>query len=66
MSDIKRKITDVLAYVLGIGGAVLVALEGLPEGSDWYVVVGVAGFAILSWFMGRNGDGSAKQVPSKV
>ncbi len=66
MNDIKRKLTDVLAYVLGIGGAIKLALEGLPDGSDWYVVIGVAGFAILSWFMGRNGDGSAKGVPSKV
>ncbi len=66
MNDLKRKLTDILAYVLGIGGVVVAALEGLPEGSDWYVVAGVAAFAILSWFMGRNGDGSAKSVPSKV
>ena len=66
MKDVKRVLTDILAYVLGIGSVVVVALEGLPDGSDWYVVVGVAAFAILSWFMGRNGDGSAKDVPSKV
>ena len=66
MNDLKRKLTDILAYVLGIGGAIGLAIEGLPDGSDWYVVAGVAAFAILSWFMGRNGDGSKKKVPTKV
>ena len=59
--DLKRIITDILAYVLAIGTAVAVAIEALPADSQWFVVVGVAAFAILSWFMGRNGNGTAKK-----
>jgi len=62
--DLKRIITDIIAYVLVIGDVVKVALEGMPDGSDWYLVVGVALAAILSWFMGRNGNLSKKAVPS--
>ena len=63
--DIKRIITDILAYVLAIGTAVAVAVEALPDNSQWFVVVGVAAFAILSWFMGRNGDGTSKERITK-
>jgi len=63
--DLKRIITDILAYVLAIGTAVAAAVEGLPDESQWFVVVGVAAFAILSWFMGRNGDGTKKERITK-
>ena len=66
MIDLKRKITDVLAYVLGVGYAIMTALEGIPDGSDWLIVVGVIIVAVVAWFTGRNGDGSKKAVPSKV
>ena len=66
MFDLKRIITDVLAYVLGIAGAAYTALEGIPDGSEWYVVLIAIVIAVVSWFNGRNADGSKKAVPSKV
>jgi len=66
MFDLKRIITDILAYVLVIGSVVAAALEGIPDGSDWYIVLLVIAFAIVSWLMGRNADGSKKAKPSKV
>lgn len=66
MRDLKRLITDILAYVLGIGTAISVALQTLPEDAQWYVVVVVLAMAVVSWFTGRNADGTKKSVPTKV
>ena len=64
--DLKRIITDVLAYVLGIGTAVSVAVAALPTDAQWYIVAIAIVVSVVSWFNGRNGDGTAKKVPSKV
>ena len=66
MRDYKRIITDVLAYILGVAGAAYTALEGVPHGAEWYVVLIAIVIAVVSWFNGRNADGSKKIVPSKV
>ena len=66
MFDLKRIITDILAYVLGIGTAISVAVAALPADAQWYIVAIAVVVAVVSWFNGRNGDGSKKSVPSKV
>jgi len=66
MFDLKRIITDILAYVLGVAGAISVALATLPPDAQWYIVAIALVVAVVSWFTGRNGDGSKKAVPSKV
>ena len=63
--DLKRIITDILAIVLGLGGVIAAAVEGIPDGSDWYIVGGVIIVAVISWFTGRNGDGSKKERITK-
>ena len=66
MFDLKRIVTDILAYVLGVAGAAYTALEGVPDGAEWYVVAIAIVVAVVSWFNGRNADGSKKAIPSKV
>ncbi len=71
MSNIKDIVTTVCGWIIVVGGAVLASvLSGeltLPE-----TVVGILTFivglatAIIGMFSGRNGDGSKKQVPTKV
>ena len=58
MNNFKRIFTDIIAYVVVIGGVVIVALEDIPEGSEWYIVVGLSLFAVLSYLIGRKPDGS--------
>ncbi len=65
MSNIKSWITDILAYVIGIGTVIGAAIEAFPDGTQWYIIVGAIAVAVISWFTGRNGDGSKKKVPAK-
>ena len=58
MNNFKRILTDIIAYITVIAGVAILALEDIPDGSEWYVVVGFVLFAIVSYLMGRNGDGS--------
>ena len=66
MGDLKNKITNVLAFIVTIGTIIATALESVPDGSEWFVWIGAAVVAVFGWFMGKNGDGSVKKVPSKV
>ncbi len=63
--DIKRIITDILAYVLGLGTVIAGVLETLPPDVQWYVLIPLVIVAVVSWFTGRNGDGSKKEVITK-
>ena len=63
--DIKRILTDILAYVLGIGTAIAAVLETLPPDVQWYVLIPLVIVGIVSWFTGRNGDGSKKERITK-
>lgn len=66
MSDLKNKISNILAVIVAVGTVIATALESLPADSQWYVWVGAAVIAIFGYFMGKNGDLSKKSVPTKV
>ena len=68
MTNIKSTLTDWIAGILAVLGAVQVYLGTIPDGSemDWLQLAFIVVGAILSFFTGRNGDGSKKKVPSKV
>ena len=66
MNDLKRLITDILAYVLGIGAAIAAVLETLPPDVQWYVLIPMVIVGIVSWFTGRNPNGSKKKNPTVV
>jgi hypothetical protein len=66
MTDWKKLITDILAYVVGIGTVIQGVITGLPDGAEWYAVALQIMIAVGLWFTGRNADGSKKKVPTKV
>jgi len=66
MDDLKNKITNILAIIVALGAAIGTALEAIPDGTEWYIWVGAAVIAVFGYFMGKNGDGSKKSIPTKV
>ena len=58
MNNFKRILTDIIAYITVIAGVAILALEDIPDNAEWYVVVGFTLFAIVSYLIGRNGNGT--------
>lgn len=48
-----NKITNILAIILGVGTALLEALNQVPEGSEWYAYLGAIVVAIGLYFTGK-------------
>ena len=58
MNNFKRILTDIIAYITVIAGVAILALEDIPDNAEPYVIVGLVLFAIVSYLIGRNGNGS--------
>ncbi len=57
MTDIKNIVTNIVAIIVGLGTVIQTALGNIPVGSKWYIWVGAAAVAIISYFTGKGANG---------
>ena len=57
MKDLKNIVTNIVAVIVGLGTVIQTALGNVPEGSKWYIWVGAAAVAIISYFTGIDSNG---------
>ena len=57
MKDLKNIVTNIVAVIVGLGTVIQTALGNIPEGSKWYIWVGSAAVAIISYFTGKGSNG---------
>jgi len=68
MSNIKDLLTTIFGIVLVIATAINTYLESLCAECSLEILPLIIAIvvAVIAWFTGRNGDGSKKQIPTKV
>lgn len=60
---LKDKITNIIALIMLVGGAVKAYLETLNGGEiNWLQLILVVGGALVAYFTGKSGDGKAKVI----
>ena len=67
MGNVKSWLTDVLAVGILVFTAMQTYFSALCEGCaiDWFVLIIGVVTAVVSFFTGRNGDGSKKTTPAR-
>ena len=53
MGNIKNTISNVIAFIVALGTVLATVFEEIPEGAKWYIWVGAAVVAIISYLTGK-------------
>ena len=62
MEDLKNKVSNIIAIIVLIGTTIQGVLDGVPEGSKWYVYVVALAVAAIAWFTGKDANIKAKKL----
>jgi len=49
----KDRVTNIVAVVVAVGTAIQLALEGVPDGSEWYSYVLALAVGIVAYLTGK-------------
>ncbi len=63
MKDLKNTVTNIIGIIVAVGGVVTAALGTVPDGSEWYVIVGAVVLGLFGYFTGKDKDLKAKVQP---
>lgn len=64
--NLKDQITNVLAILMVVGGAVNAYLQSNAGDINWLQLGTAVVVAVVAWFTGKNPNGTSKEVPKNV
>ena len=60
MKDLKNVLTNIIGIVTAIAGVLSASLGSVPDGAEWYVVVGAVVIGLFGYFTGKDKNLKAK------
>ena len=60
MKDLKNTLTNWIGIITTVAGIIGVAVGSVPDGSEWYVIVGAVVLGLFGYFTGKDKDLKAK------
>lgn len=62
MGTFKDKLTNIIAVIVVIAGAVNAYLQTLTGDINWFQLIAAVLTAIIAWYTGKDSNGKAKKV----